>query len=115
MSNDQETTELTIDIEITETAQACHVRIRGALDADAAPRVSREFERLIRGGHRNVRLDLRDVTMISSAGVGSLIAGVGECRDDGGAVVVDSMSSVVRHVLEMLDLLDYFQIPPQNG
>lgn len=115
MTRQTEPTQQQLHVRVSEGPGSVGMVLEGALDADAAPRLSQEFERLVREGRHDIELDLRAVTMISSAGVGSLIAGVGECRDEGGEVVVTAMSDVVQHVLEMLELVDYFTGVPQNG
>ena len=97
-------------VEAREDASGTHLRLRGTLDADAAPKLAAEFETRIRARQHDFTICLEDVDMISSAGVGSLIAGVAEARDEGGDVRVVAVSAAVRHVLEMLDLLDYLDI-----
>ncbi len=86
------------------------LQLDGALDADAAPRLSDELERRLLAGQKQLRLDFEAVTFISSAGVGSLIASVGEFRDEGGEIVLEKLAPELRRVFELLDLLDYLTI-----
>lgn len=103
------TANLRIDFEDTETGST--MILRGTLDADAAPVLNEVFERLTAQGRTSLTIDLGEVDMISSAGVGSLISGVGGARDEGGAVCVSRSSAAVRHVFEMLGLVDYLECP----
>lgn len=98
-----------VRFDTTDESGTIRVRIAGTLDADAAPVVAQEFERLFEQGHVDFVVDLDQITVISSAGVGCLIAGVGQARDEGGDARIDSMSDVARHVFDMLDLIDFFQ------
>ncbi len=89
--------------------------LHGPLDADAAPAMTEAFAHALERGEASVALDLSGVSMISSAGVGSLIAGVGELRDEGIPVRVCAVSPAVHHVLAMLDLIEYFGCPEVSG
>ena len=86
------------------------LRLTGALDADAAPFLASELERRLLAGQRSLSLDFRHVPFISSSGVGSLIASVGEFRDEGGEIVLCNLSDELMHVFDMLGLLDYVSI-----
>jgi anti-anti-sigma factor len=81
--------------------------LRGHLDADGAAELQEHLENLLEKGVRRVELDFTQVPFISSSGVGSLISSIGEYRDDGGDIVLARLSSGLRGVLKMLDLLDY--------
>jgi anti-anti-sigma factor len=85
--------------------------LSGSLDAESAPELTQEFETSSASGRTEFDLDLRAIGMISSAGVGSLIAGVGEVRDGGGTVRVVAVSDPVQHVFGLLGLLDYLECP----
>ena len=86
------------------------LNLAGNLDADGAPVLSAELERHMRAGEVKLQLDFQDVDFISSAGVGSLIAGVGEFRDEGGDLQLINMSTDHRRVLEVLGLLEYVNL-----
>ena len=54
--------------------------------------------------------DLEGVTYISSAGVGALVIGMIECRDNGGDLVISSPNVHVKQVLTLLGLGEMFEI-----
>jgi anti-anti-sigma factor len=84
--------------------------LHGHLDAEGAPQLSEELSSLLDCGTKHVELDFADVRFISSTGIGSLIAAIGEFRDVGGDIVVCGLSDELRGVFEMLDLLDYVNV-----
>ena len=86
------------------------LKLVGALDADAAPKLSDELERRLLAGQSEVWLDFSEVSFISSAGVGSLIASVGEYRDSGGEITITDLAPELRRVFELLDLLEYLSL-----
>jgi len=86
--------------------------LEGSLDADAAPILADELERRLVEGEKQVHLDLAGVGFISSSGIGSLIAAIGEYRDEGGDLILHRMSKELLHVFEMLGLLDYVNHQP---
>jgi len=77
--------------------------VYGPLDADNAPTVSDLLVDRMEDG-RVLHLDLSGVTFLSSAGVGSLIASVGEYRDQGGDIVMHQVPADVLHVFDLLGL-----------
>ena len=84
--------------------------VAGQLDAAGAPVLSQVLSDLLEGGTRQVELDFAQVDFISSTGIGTLIAAVGEYRDAEGDIVIANLSAELRQVFEMLDLTDYVTV-----
>ncbi len=84
--------------------------LRGHLDADGAPMLCDRLHDLRTAGSVKVELDFAGVQFISSTGIGTIIAAVGEFRDAGGALVICGLSDDLRELFEMLDLMDYVTI-----
>ena len=99
------------EVSWSEASGTLRLKLSGSLDAESAPVLTDEFERSLAAGRTSFELDLESIGMISSAGVGSLIAGVGEARDSGGTVRVVGASEAVHHVFALLGLLDYLDCP----
>jgi anti-anti-sigma factor len=99
---------ITKDLKITKTES--HLSLEGHLDAEGAPVLSDALSRKLESGVRNIVLDFARVQFISSTGIGTLIAAIGEFRDVGGDVIIKSLSNELREVFEMLDLLDYVTV-----
>jgi len=92
------------------SATEIHLKLDGHLDAEGAPVLSDALGQKLEEGVRNVSLEFDRVQFISSTGIGTLIAAIGEFRDVGGDVIIKGLSSELREVFEMLDLLDYVTV-----
>jgi anti-anti-sigma factor len=112
MKQENKTTALTFAITATKVISKTevHVTLDGHLDAEGAPVLSDALGQQLENGVRNVTMDFERVQFISSTGIGTLIAAIGEFRDVGGDVIVVRLSSELREVFEMLDLLDYVTV-----
>lgn len=84
------------------------VRLNGRLDARNADVLGQELDECIRGGCRTVRLHMRDVTYISSAGIRILIKYGRMLHDQNGALEVWEPSEAVVTVLDMTGTLEIF-------
>lgn len=64
-----------MSIEVSEARGATVVKPSGdRLDIEAAPEFRSTLLRLIKGGHRNIVIDLRAVSFIDSSGLGALVS-----------------------------------------
>ena len=86
------------------------LRLAGHLDADGAPALSDELQRVLDTGVCEVDLDLSGVSFVSSMGIGCIIAAVGDFQAAGGELTLTGLSPELRQLLEMLDLLDYVKV-----
>lgn len=93
-----------------DSGPAAVLRLTGNIDADTAPALADEFRRLLDAGVHTVELDVREVPFVSSMGVGCIIAAVGDFQGAGGDLCLVGLSTDVRQVFEMLDLLDYVKV-----
>lgn len=96
--------------QVSQDGGCSRLALHGDLDADGAPVLATELDDRLRAGERQIDLDFRGVHFISSAGVGSLIAGIGEFRDEGGDVTLNGLSVEHRKVFEILGLRDYVNL-----
>lgn len=67
---------------------------------------------LVDGGSHFLVIDLSQVARIDSSGVGSLVSALRNCRDSGGDACLAGPSEHLRKVLEMMGLLQVFEIHP---
>jgi anti-sigma B factor antagonist len=64
-----------MDIEVTRARRATVVRPEGGrLDLEAAARFRGRLHQLIQAGHRNLVIDLSDISFIDSSGLGALVS-----------------------------------------
>ena len=112
MNEDSASNPLTFAIaeEQVVSATEVHLKLDGHLDAEGAPVLSDALGQKLEQGVRNVTLIFDHVQFISSTGIGTLIAAIGEFRDVGGDVIIQGLSNELREVFEMLDLLDYVTV-----
>ena len=97
-------------IEKTGSTGRTRLRLAGHLDADGAPALSEELQRLLDSGVNEVDVDLAGVPFVSSMGIGCIIAAVGDFQTAGGELALTGLTPELRQLLEMLDLLDYVKI-----
>jgi len=115
MSNRHEETEqATKSFAISEGSMLAPGRTRlllqGHLDAEAAPLLAKKLRLLLERGVLHLELDCTELQFISSTGIGTIVATVGEYRDAGGRIVVSRLSAGILEVFESLDLLDYVEV-----
>ena len=65
-------------------------------------------------GFRFIIVDMRQLELLSSAGVGSILGTVEVSRDTGGDIVLCGPNEKIVHVLEVLDLCDYLTVKSQE-
>jgi anti-sigma B factor antagonist len=88
----------------SRSAGGVELHLRGRLDGFRAPELIQELERLIKAGDRDIRLDLAEVSYLSSAGIGVIVKYHQDLAKQGGNLVVSVASAPVQKVLEMARL-----------
>lgn len=66
-------------------------------------------------GFRFLIIDLAAVELLSSAGVGSILGTIEGARERGGDIVLCNASEPIMHVLQVLDLVEYLTIAPNES
>lgn len=80
------------------------------LDSSNAEDMSHAIDVAVGSGFRFIVLDMAELEVLSSAGVGSIIGSVDVLRAYGGDIVLCSVRGMVHHIFEILDLCDYLTI-----
>jgi len=86
------------------------LRILGRLDADSALELRDYCERLRNQGHRQLVLDMSEVTFVASGGLGTLLALTEEFGESGGTLYLAPISDAVRSVVRLLNLEQFLAI-----
>ena len=85
------------------------LHLRGRLDLAAAPQFEKLVKGLIADGERTFLLDCRDLTHVSSAGLGAFIS-CGKLLEDQGTFVFAGLSSRIEGLFEITGLTGMFRI-----
>ena len=95
-------------MEITriQTSGALELRIRGRLDGYWADHLTNSLAETMREGHDRIRLELSDVSFMSSAGIAVLMRCYKQLQRIDGSLSVIRPSPQVRTVLQMTGLAD---------
>lgn len=96
----------------TRTVDGVELHVKGRLDGFRAGQFASELERLIQAGDRQIRLDLAEVSYLSSAGIGVLVKYHQDLKKREGSLVVTVASTPVQKVLEMAKLAALVTVAP---
>ena len=80
------------------------------LDNDNAYEMVEAITELQNNGCKFILLDFSDLEFLSSAGVGSILGTIEISREMEGDIIICNASTKIMHILELLDLVDYFTI-----
>ena len=93
-----------MEIAITVTGGAAELAVRGRLDSYWADHLDARLTEIVRDGNDRIRIDLAEVTFLSSAGIAVLVKFYKRLRDLGGTLAVARPSAPVRTVLQITRL-----------
>ena len=89
-------------IDMRETKDINVLDLKGYLDAHTAPDLESVFQKLLDGKKYNIVVNCRDLTYISSAGLGVFMAFIEDVRKNKGDIKLTSMSPKVYNVFDLL-------------
>ena len=93
-----------MEIVTQQLGDALEVKARGRLDNYWTEHLRTNLEELIRGGAHVIRLNLSEVSYLSSAGVGTLVLIHQQLKEIGGTLIIASPSDRVKQVLDLCKL-----------
>ncbi len=93
-----------MEIVTQQLGDALEVKVRGRLDNYWTEHLGRNLEEVIRGGAHSIRLNLSEISFLSSAGVGLLVRIHTQLKSIGGSLVITSPSPRVKQVLDLCRL-----------
>jgi anti-sigma B factor antagonist len=76
--------------------------LKGYLDAHTAPRLEEAFATLLKSERYNIVVNCRDLTYISSAGLGVFMAYIEDVRKNKGDIKLSNLSQKVFNVFDLL-------------
>ena len=89
-------------IGIRETSKISVIELKGYLDAHTAPELESVFQRLVADKKYNIVVNCKDLSYISSAGLGVFMAFIEDVRNNQGDIKLSDMSSKVFNVFDLL-------------
>ena len=86
------------------------IDLNGYLDAHTAPELEKTFMELLEAERYNIIVNFRDLTYISSAGLGVFMAFIEDVRDNQGDIKLVGMSPKVYNVFDLLGFPMLYEI-----
>ena len=93
-----------MEIVAQQLGDALEVKVRGRLDNYWTEHLHTNLEEFVRGGAHFIRLNLSEVSYLSSAGVGLLVLIYRQLKEIGGTLIIASPSDRVKQVLDLCKL-----------
>ncbi|WJV50554.1 STAS domain-containing protein [Streptomyces flavofungini] len=106
---------LPLHVDVVAGLDPALVRVRGDLDVASVPVLRAALAPLL---HRQIELDLTEVSFIDSSGINALLAHLRHCRLAGGDMTVPHASAIVWRLLQIVgveSLLTHPRKPPEPG
>ncbi len=85
-----------------EREQVQVLELKGYLDAHTAPKLEEAFQTLLKNQHFDIVVNCKDLSYISSAGLGVFMAYIEDVRKNKGDIKLSNMSSKVYNVFDLL-------------
>ncbi|MBI4548635.1 MAG: STAS domain-containing protein [Ignavibacteriae bacterium] len=89
-------------IDIREMSNINVLDLKGYLDAHTAPDLEKVFQNLLERKKYNILINCKDLTYISSAGLGVFMAYIEDVRKNNGDIKLSNMSPKVYNVFDLL-------------
>ena len=92
----------TFKIDIRESNAVNVLDLKGYLDAHTAPELEKAFQTLLEGRKFSIVVNCKELTYISSAGLGVFMAYIEDVRKNNGDIKLSNMSPKVYNVFDLL-------------
>lgn len=92
----------TFKIDMRETTGINVLELKGYLDAHTAPELEKTFQGLLDDKKFNIVVNCKELTYISSAGLGVFMAYIEDVRKNNGDIKLSNMSPKVYNVFDLL-------------
>ncbi len=84
------------------------IEAAGEVDVATSPALAAALDAMIRSGATNIVVDMAQVTFIDSSGLGTLVAALKQAQATNATLTLRNLSTAVRRVFEITDLLETF-------
>jgi anti-sigma B factor antagonist len=106
----KETTMIDFKIHQRDSEDISVIELKGYLDAHTAPDLETAFQKLITENKFNIVVNCRDLSYISSAGLGVFMAYVEDVRKNKGDIKLTNMTQKVYNVFDLLGFPILYEI-----
>ncbi len=89
-------------IDTRETSNIHVLDLKGYLDAHTAPELEKAFQSLLDKQKYDIIVNCKDLTYISSAGLGVFMAYIEDVRKNNGDIKLSNMSAKVYNIFDLL-------------
>jgi anti-sigma B factor antagonist len=89
--------------------------VQGRLDAVTAPQLKTRLKGLVAEGHRQLVVDLVDVSFIDSSGLSALVSGFKAAREVGGTLKLAGLNEQTRIAFQLSRLDRVFEFYPDGA
>lgn len=101
---------LTIDIDGVSGTEITKVTVQGFLDAHTVPEMEKVIQDLIHDGKYKIIVDFKELSYISSAGLGVFMSVIGDVKSNDGDIVLMEMPPKIYKVFDLLGFTEIFTI-----
>jgi anti-sigma B factor antagonist len=108
--------DLTVDIEISDIGAVKLLKLTGRLTlGDAVDKLRASMDDLLNSGATHFVMDLSDVAMIDSSGIGLIVRYMTAAKQKGGALKLLNPTKFALQTLKMIGLLNRFEVFQDQG
>ena len=93
----------------TEMKRCQLVCVGGRIDSSTAPELQEKLAGLIKAGARNIAINMKDVSFLSSGGLRTLLSTLQAAKKSGGDLRLSEVSEPVARVLELTSFDMHFK------
>jgi anti-sigma B factor antagonist len=101
---------LNIGVETIKGTQITKVTVQGFLDAHTVPEMEKVIQDLIHDGKYKIIVDFKELSYISSAGLGVFMSVIGDVKSNDGDIVLMQMPPKIYKVFDLLGFTEIFTI-----
>lgn len=100
-----------MDLSIYPQGNVQVIRLNGDLKiGDSVDALRQALEDLLGGGHCRIVIDLANVRMMDSSGIGALVRALASAKQRGGSLKLVNPTKMVLQTLKIVGLLNLFEI-----
>jgi len=101
---------LNIGVDTVQGTDLTKVTVQGFLDAHTVPEMEKVIQDLIHNGKYKIIVDFKELSYISSAGLGVFMSVIGDVKSNDGDIVLMQMPPKIYKVFDLLGFTEIFTI-----